>query len=100
MGHPGEQALAAIDKLLGNQPEKNGHDFSTAVACLAAFRDEVVARHRRDDVSSADRERLSRLNGIISIIVGGQYPIGSVPWSHVEMVRHDLADLIHEMRAG
>jgi hypothetical protein len=33
------------------------------------------------------------VNAAISVIVGGQFPLGSVPWPEIEKVRNDLATL-------
>ena len=40
-------ALAAIDTVLADRPEKVGHDFSEATRCLSAWRDHCIARWRK-----------------------------------------------------
>ena len=93
-----EKALAAIDKVLADKPERNGHDFSAAVHCLSDLRD-VLIRERRDRSPGPEaRDRPGRLNAAISIIVGGQYPIGSVPWRHIEDARASFATLLAEFQ--
>ncbi len=88
----GAEALQAIDKLLADKPEKVGHDFSEASRRLCAWRDELVERWRltRDE---DDRRNLERVNAAISVVVGGQFPMGHVPWPEIEKVRNDLAAL-------
>jgi hypothetical protein len=46
--------------------------------------------------SAAGDERLGRLNAIISVVYGGQFPIGAVPWDKVEQARDAFARLIGE----
>lgn len=85
-----KDALRAIDKLLADRPEKVGHDFSEATRRLTAWRKQLVERWRQTR-AEADLSSLQRVNAAISVVVGGQFPLGSVPWSHIEQVRNDLA---------
>jgi hypothetical protein len=87
------EALAAIDRLLVERPEKVGHDFSEATRRLVALREHCVSRWRETQ-SEADRRNLERVNAAISVIVGGQFPLGSVPWPTIGKVRDDLSDLV------
>jgi formate dehydrogenase major subunit len=89
----GTGALQAVDKLLADRPEKVGHDFSEATRRLTAYRDALITQWRQTH-SEADRRQLERTNAVLSVIVGGQFPIGSVPWPHIERARADLADVI------
>jgi hypothetical protein len=84
--------LIAIDKLLADRPEKVGHDFSEATRRLTAWRDRCIARWR-ETRTEADRERLERLNAAVSVVVGGQFPLGSVNWDAIASVRRDLEGL-------
>lgn len=88
----GRQTLAAIDQILVDRPNKVGHDFSAATRCLAAWRDVLVQRWRHS-AAEIDRRSLDRVNAAISVILGGQFPLGHVPWQEIEMVRQDLGDL-------
>jgi hypothetical protein len=90
---PGHEVLAAIDKLLADRPEKEGHDFSEATRRLTAWRERFIARWR-ETRSEEDRRRLEHVNAAVSVIVGGQFPLGSVKWDLIEKVRQDLATLV------
>ena len=90
------QAMAALDDALSHRPVKTGHDFSEAQRCLTALREKVIARHR-DHPSAESSDRLARLNAIISVVYGGQFPIGAVPWDKVEQGRDAFARLLGEM---
>jgi formate dehydrogenase major subunit len=88
----GRDALAAIDTLLANRPEKIGHDFSEATRRLTAWREDCILRWRETHATE-DRRRLDRVNAAISVVVGGQFPLGRVNWDSIETVRRDLAGL-------
>ena len=82
-------ALAALDTLLADRPEKIGHDFSEATRCLTAWREHCIARWRETEAGE-DRRFLERINAAISVVVGGQFPLGHVNWDSIESVRRDL----------
>jgi formate dehydrogenase major subunit len=81
--------LEAIDKLLAEKPEKVGHDFSEATQRLCAWRDDLAARWRQTHADE-DRRKLDRVNAAISVVVGGQFPLGPVPWAEIAKVRDKL----------
>jgi hypothetical protein len=88
----GHEALAAIDQVLADRPDKVGHDFSGATRRLAAWRD-ALAQRWRASADSDDRRALERVNAALSVILGGQFPLGQVPWPEIERVRQDLDEL-------
>lgn len=94
----GEDALRAIDKVLSDKPKKIGHDFSEALRRLTGFREQVIAQYRAGPPDDAARERLARLNAVITVIVAGEYPLGKLPWPHVEKARDSFAALLQEFR--
>jgi len=89
----GTQALRLVDKLLAERPDKVTHDFSAATRCLTAFRDDLVEDWRANR-SEAARERMAKANAVISVIVGGHYPRGDIPWQHILEARKQLATLV------
>jgi formate dehydrogenase major subunit len=89
----GERALALIDKLLAERPEKVGHDFSETTRCLSAFRDELIGQFRKTG-TDYDRERLEGANAVLSVIVSGHFPLGDIPWGHIEEARKRLEGLV------
>ena len=93
MPDPGP-ALAALDKLLADKPNRVTHDFSEATRCLSAFRDELIGQFRKT-ASEYDRERLAGANAVLSVIVSGHFPLGDIPWRHIEEARKRLDGLIH-----
>ncbi len=80
---PGPRALALIDKLLTERPHKVGHDFSKTTRCLSAYRDELIGRLRASGAAH-DRAHLDAVNAVLSVVVGGHFPLGGIPWPHIE----------------
>lgn len=91
-----QKALAAIDEALSHRPRQTGHDFSAATRCLTALREQVIAELRRNPTAER-RDQLQRLNAVISVVYGGQFPIGAVPWDQVQQARDALVRLLGEM---
>lgn len=92
---PGQRALALLDKLLAERPEKVDHDFSEAARCLSAFRDELIGRLRAGG-SEADRARLDGANAVLSVVIGGHFPLAGIPWAHIETARGRLERVLRE----
>lgn len=88
----GSEALAAIDQVLADRPNKVSHDFSVATRQLAIWRD-ALAQRWRQSAAEIDRRALERVNAALSVILGGQFPLGQVPWPEIERVREDLRSL-------
>lgn len=86
----GKQALGAIDKLLAERPDKVGHDFSEATRLVAGYRDMLADNWRRTNAEAA-YSRLAAANAVLSVMVGGHYPLGAIPWQHIERAREQLA---------
>jgi hypothetical protein len=89
----GRQALHRLDTLLADRPSRSGHDFSAATRCLTAFRDEVVQAWRASG-SDADRARLDTVNSVLSAVLGGYFPRGTVPWEEIAQARGMLARVV------
>ncbi len=84
------RALAALDQAIAAAPKRDGHAFSDAVIQVSAVRDEV-ARAGRD--TTEKRRRLTGLNGILSMILAGHFPLGNPPWDEIRKARGWLADI-------
>lgn len=91
---PGRRALAAIDRVLAGRPHKDDPDLSQAAEGLAAMRDELVARLRRGEGGTDLRERLGRLNAVISLVLANHFPLGATPWDELGKARDTLAGLL------
>ena len=94
--HPGHEALACLDRVLEQRPFKDDHELSHATRRLATFREALIHIQRSDEVTDADRERLARLNAIISVVMGMHFPLGNAPWGELEKAQRWLGDLVAE----
>jgi hypothetical protein len=85
-------ALGLLDKLLRERPDRVASDFSELTRWLTAYRDELIGQWRRTQTAT-DRQRLAQVNAVISVVLGGHYPLGEVPWDHIEKARAHLASV-------
>ncbi len=92
MDRSAEASLRLLDKLLAERPERVGHDFSEATRWICAYRDELIAIWRRT-ASEADRQRLAKVNAVLSVVLGGHYPLAEIPWDAIERARAQLASV-------
>lgn len=90
---PGREALAQMDAVLARKPEKDGHALAQATRCLAEYRDAITPA----DLGRApppERERLGRVNAILSLVMALHFPIGEPPWDDFQAARDWLAGLL------
>ncbi len=92
---PGATALEAMDKVLAAKPHQDGEAFSAATKALSALREEVIGRLRRDD-SVEVRKMLGHLNAVLSVVLGGHYPLGQVPWGELEKAKGWLEEIVRQ----
>jgi hypothetical protein len=94
--HPGREALAHIAEVLSAKPRKDDHALSRATVSLSKFRAELIALQRGDACTIRDRERLSHLNAIISVVMGMHFPIDAPPWEEFARAETWLRALVEE----
>ncbi len=85
-------ALLTIDKLLAERPEKVGPEFSEATRRIVALRDGQIERWRHTN-AEPDRQRLALINSVLSVVIGGHFPLGGIPWPQIAKARDVLASL-------
>ncbi|MXP65472.1 hypothetical protein E0493_19165 [Roseomonas sp. M0104] len=90
----GRRALEALDKVLEKKPHKDDHALSAAMEGLCAWRDSIAAEHRRGGAAPKSRERLARINVVISVVVGSHFPLGDTPWEELQKARGWLSELL------
>ena len=100
---PGRRALEALDRVLGERPkgatskqerEQLGHDFSETTRCLSGYRDVLIHAQREAGTTPASQARLQRVNGVISVVLGGHFPLGDIPWTQVRQARDELEAIL------
>ncbi len=95
--HPGRKAFFHCRRVLEQRPKKDDHELSFATQCLAAFREELILTQRAEQVRACDKERLSRLNAIISVVMAMHFPLGNPPWGEFEKAMAWLGALVDEI---
>jgi hypothetical protein len=87
-----DQAVTAFKQAMAKRPRKDDHAFSRTLHALAALRDAMVKTGIKD-------ERLHRVNAVISVVWGGEYSVGSVPWDHLESAFQSLDEVVAGLKA-
>ncbi|HEX2939495.1 MAG TPA: hypothetical protein VHO91_00505 [Rhodopila sp.] len=90
---PGPRALQLLNQLLAERPDRVGHDFSETTRCVSAYRDELISIWRRTQ-DATDKRRLEQVNSVLSVVIGGHYPLGPVPWPEIEKARDMFASVL------
>ncbi len=83
---PGRVALAALDTILAQEPEPDQDLFSKCIHCLSVFRNGLI--------EAGDRTHLEHVNAVISVVMAGHFPLGSLPWDELHKARAWLADAV------
>src|SRR5438067_1115637 len=89
---PGARALRELDKVLAAKPHQDGEAFSAATKAITALREEMIQDLGGGD-TSAKRKRLGHLNAVLSVVLGGHFPLGKVPWDELEKAKGWLEDV-------
>jgi hypothetical protein len=87
-------ALAALDRVLEQRPDALQDELKDAIRCLVQLRSELTAEHRLDRNDAKARQRLDRTNAVLSVLIGGEYPLVGVRWSRIKQAREDLTKLL------
>ncbi len=96
--NPGRAALDQVDRALAARPIRDGLALTAAVQGLAALRDDVIARHRRDG-GTRWRTTLERVNAVISVVMAAEFPLGEMPWAELEHARDWLGEIVRDEEA-
>ena len=83
-------AVAALDPALEDRPDKTYHDLAEVVRCLVLLRTGSTATWRE----GAPCGNLDRYNAILSIVIGGEYPLAGLRRDRLHKARDQLASLL------
>ncbi|MBE7217004.1 MAG: hypothetical protein INR64_00880 [Caulobacteraceae bacterium] len=97
---PGREALEGMDAVLARRPDKDDHRLTEVVKALCAWRDALIGRHRAAPLPPHERDRLERLNAVIGVTFGLQFPQAAPPWEEFKTARGWLAALLQEAEAA
>jgi hypothetical protein len=88
------KAVDALGQALEDRPDRIYEDMACAMRCLVNFRDALIERQREGKGDRGARDRLQRTNAILSIVVGGEYPLVGVRENRIKQARDELAQLL------
>jgi hypothetical protein len=86
-----DPVVAAMDRVLCDQPDVVYEDLVEAVRQLIGLRDKLIDQQRR---GATIGDRLDRLNAILSLVVAAEYPLEGERRERVETARRELAGLL------
>lgn len=97
-------ALQAIETVLARGEAGTAdvsEEFSRAVRALTAFRRHCADRYRAGGAAgSGSASQLERINGLISIMAGIEYPLAGIHWPRVRQVREELRKMAGSPTSG
>jgi hypothetical protein len=83
-------AIAALDRALEDRSDKIYHDLAEVVRCLVLLRTELTATRREGEPG----DRLDRCNAVLSMVIGGEYPLAGLRRDRLRKARDELASLL------
>ena len=85
-------AIASLDRALDDGPDKIYHDLADVVRCLVQLRSELTATRLEGEPG----DRLERCNAVLSMVIGGEYPLAGLRRDRLQKARDELASLLDE----
>jgi hypothetical protein len=94
-----QDAIDKLDDVLGKPARGVGQEVDHIETLIVHMRDQVIARLRQDATSGdTPRRRLSleRLNAVLSLLIGVEYPATGIQCSAIQQARDTLAQMLAE----
>jgi hypothetical protein len=85
-------AVAALDRALDDRPDKIYHDLAEVVRWLVKLRTVLTAARREGDPG----DLLERCNAVLSMVIGGEYPLAGIRRDRLQKARDELAIVLGE----
>lgn len=85
-------AVASLDRALDDRPDQIYHDLAEVLRCLVQLRTELTARRREGEPGDC----LERCNAILSMVIGGEYPLAGLRRDRLQKARDELASLLNQ----
>lgn len=87
-------ALQALDRAVDDRPDQVYEDMVAAVRALVRLRDSLITERRAGRGTPEHEERLRRVNAVLSMVVGGEYPLVGVRKERITKARDEVAELL------
>jgi len=87
-------ALVKLDRLLdAKDTESEFQDMSEVTRTVVKMRDELISRVRAEPGAAPTRERLDRVNALLSVVASAEMPLLGIHWDRIKKSRDLLAEL-------
>ncbi len=96
----GVRAVELIEAVVARRPEKDDAALAAAVEAICAYRQGLIGRRDAAAWTDSDERGLATLNGVLSLVLAVQFPLGNVRWHELEGARAALAELVRRADAG
>ena len=96
----GTRAVELIDAALAARPEKDDSALSAAIDAICACRQNMITRRDAGDWNGDAEGELGTLNGVLSLVLAAEFPLGKVRWDELEGARTALADMVKVSARG
>lgn len=88
------EALTKIDELLrAKQAEGEFQDMSVVTRTIVRMRDDLISRLRAQPAETRLRERLDRVNALVSMTASAEMPLQGIHWDRIKKTRDLLAEM-------
>jgi hypothetical protein len=88
-------AAALLDQLCGDGPPGTSECLGDVVTRLVHLRDQLIAARR---ANTPRGEELRRINAILSLVFGIEYPMGGRQWTRLCEARDALKDMLRRQQ--
>jgi hypothetical protein len=82
-----EPLRLALEAIYQDRPSNLAGGLSPILRQVARMRDELRRQQHEDDPPQADREDLTRLNQVLSLLHAAAYPVGGLDWENLRRAR-------------
>lgn len=87
-------AIAALDHVLGEKPERRHDELAEGLRCLTTMRDHLIERHRAGAPDAAGK--LEHVNAVLSVMHAGSFPMVGMQHERLKRARDLLARTLQE----
>jgi hypothetical protein len=86
-------AVEELDRLLADKRSRIDEELTDATTCVVKLRDALIDAQR----GGHDVEReLTRVNAVLSLVVGSHYTLVGLRWQRIEKARDELRALLEQ----
>jgi hypothetical protein len=97
MSEPLEEIARAtverLDRIVSSKDASSEfHELSEVTRGIVRMRDQLIARLRSEGPGNGVRERLDRINAVLSLTAAAELPLQGIHWDRIKKARDALAE--------